>query len=438
MDLEKLGTFRVAACDLNGQMRGKRLPSDYASKLSNGGVRMPLSALVLDIWGEDSLNSPLVFESGDGDGSMVPTERGAVPMPWLQTPSALVPMWMFTDNGSAFEADPRHALARVLDRFANKGWQVIAATEMEFYLVDDSNGQLRAPINPLSGRPLHSNAVLSVSQLDAFDGFFTELYAACELMGIAVQSATSEVGLGQFEVSLNHCDAMRAADDAWLFKILVKGLARKHQMAATFMAKPYLEEAGNGLHVHFSVIDEDGKNIFDDGSESGSDLLHQAVAGCLAAMTASTLVFAPHSNSYQRITPGAHAPTGVCWAYENRTAALRIPGGPPAARRIEHRVACGDINPYLMLSVVLGAALAGIEDGLSPPTPITGNAYDQDMPQLATDWTTAMSLFESDPMIARILPGALIENFCITKQQEYDKLQTVPEEEHWKVYLETV
>ena len=309
---------------------------------------------------------------------------------------------------------------------------------MEFYLVDDSNGQMRAPINPLSGRPLQNSAVLGVWQLDAFDAFFTELYKACDLMGIAVQSATSEVGLGQFEMSLNHCDAMRAADDAWLFKTLVKGLARKHQMAATFMAKPYGEDAGNGLHAHFSIIDEDGHNIFDDGSEAGSELLLQAVAGCLAAMRASTLVFAPHSNSYQRITPGLHAPTGVCWAYENRTAALRIPGGPPSSRRIEHRVACGDINPYLMLSVVLGAALAGIEEGLTPPAPITGNAYDQEMPQLATDWTTAMALFESDPMIARILPGPLIENFCMTKQQEYDKLQNIPEEDHWKIYLETV
>lgn len=438
MNLEQFGTFRVAACDLNGQMRGKRLPSNYASKLSDGGVRMPLSALVLDIWGEDSLKSPLVFETGDGDGYMMPTERGAVPMPWLETSGALVPMWMFSDGGAAFEADPRHALARVIDRFSTRGWQVIASTEMEFYLVDDSNGQMRAPINPLSGRPLQNSAVLGVWQLDAFDAFFTELYKACDLMGIAVQSATSEVGLGQFEMSLNHCDAMRAADDAWLFKTLVKGLARKHQMAATFMAKPYGEDAGNGLHAHFSIIDEDGHNIFDDGSEAGSELLLQAVAGCLAAMRASTLVFAPHSNSYQRITPGLHAPTGVCWAYENRTAALRIPGGPPASRRIEHRVACGDINPYLMLSVVLGAALAGIEEKLTPPAPITGNAYDQEMPQLATDWTTAMALFESDPMIARILPGPLIENFCMTKQQEYDKLQNIPEEDHWKIYLETV
>ena len=104
-------------------MRGKRLPSNYASKLSDGGVRMPLSALVLDIWGEDSLKSPLVFETGDGDGYMMPTERGAVPMPWLETSGALVPMWMFSDGGAAFEADPRHALARVLDRFSTRGWQ---------------------------------------------------------------------------------------------------------------------------------------------------------------------------------------------------------------------------------------------------------------------------------------------------------------------------
>ncbi|MCD9146561.1 glutamine synthetase family protein [Pseudophaeobacter flagellatus] len=439
MDLSQLKTIRIAACDLNGQMRGKRMPASQMAKLATGAARMPLSALNVDIWGRDIEDSPLVFETGDADGILKPSSRGPVPMPWLATPSALVPMVMETEAGAPFLGDPRQVLAQVLERYTARGWQVMAATEMEFNLVDDSGPQPAPPAHPHTGRKLVQQSVLSVEELDAFDAFFTDLYNGAEEMGIPAQSAISEAGLGQFEINLNHQDALRAADDAWLFKALVKGLARKHDLAATFMAKPYEDEAGNGMHVHFSVVDRDGNNVFDDGSEQGSELLHQAVAGCLAAMPASTLIFAPHGNSYARLVPGAHAPTSAAWAYENRTAAIRIPGGSPKARRIEHRTAGGDINPYLMLSVVLGAALLGIEDALVPPPASCGNIYDiPDLPQLAGDWQSAISLFEQDPLMARILPKMMIRNLTMTKRQELAGFAALPPEKRWLSWLEAV
>lgn len=438
MDLRHLQTFRVAASDLNGQMRGKRLPAATAAKLESGAVRMPYSVLNVDIWGADIEDSPLVFASGDADGILLPTDRGPMPIPWLANPTALVPMWMYHEDGRAFAGDPRHALAEVLARYTARGWTVMAATEMEFYLVDDSGERLAPPINPLSGRQLQAQAILSLHQLDAFDAFVSELYEACDQMDIPAQSAISEAGLGQFEIDLTHCDALRAADNAWLFKALVKGLARKHGMAATFMAKPFEADAGTGMHVHFSVLDENGKNIFDNGGPEGTDALRHAISGCLRAMNGSTLIFAPHANSYDRLVPGAHAPTGASWAYENRTAAIRVPGGAPAARRIEHRVAGGDINPYLVLAVILGAALAGIEDGVEPPAPVTGNAYDLNLPGLAPDWESAITVFECDPLMARILPRDLIQNLCYTKRQELDEMQAIPEEQRWISYLEAV
>lgn len=438
MELGQYRTFRVGAADLNGQMRGKRLPAGFADKLATGTVRMPLSALNVDIWGHDIADSPLVFETGDADGILMPTERGPVPMPWLSTPSALVPMTMQTEAGAPFLGDPRQALRHVLDRFLARGWRVFAATEMEFTLVDDNDNTIQPPISPRSGRRIFAGEVLSLNELDAFDPFFTELYDGAEAMGIPVQSMIGECGLGQFEVTLNHQDAMRAADDALLFKLLVRGLARRHGMAATFMAKPYAEDAGNGMHVHFSVVDEQGRNVFDNGGPEGTGTLQQALAGCAAAMRASTLIFAPHGPSYDRFAIGAHAPTSVCWAYENRTAALRVPGGAPAARRIEHRTAGGDINPYLLLAAVLGAAIEGIEEELIPPPPITGNAYDLDLPQLCTDWGEAIELFGSDPFIARCLPAELIRNMVMTKRQERLVLADIPEAERWKTYLERV
>ncbi|MEY8831495.1 glutamine synthetase family protein [Sedimentitalea sp. XS_ASV28] len=439
MDLRAFPTFRIAACDLNGQMRGKRVPASFAEKLDKGAVRMPFSVLNVDLWGADIEDSPLVFESGDADGILRPTERGPVPMPWLAKPSALVPMTMYTERGAPFAGDPRHALISVLDRYAARDWSVLAATEMEFTLVDDSGMSPTAPLNPVTGRPLYGEAILSLAQMDAFDDFFTALYDGCEAMGIPAQTAISESGIGQFEVNLNHQDALRAADDAWLFKALVRGIARQHGFAATFMAKPYADDAGNGMHVHFSVLDSAGKNIFDNGQTKGSDLLLSAVAGCIAAMPPSTLIFAPHGNSYDRLVPGAHAPSNAAWAYENRTAAIRIPGGPPAARRIEHRVAGGDINPYLVLGVILGAALIGIEDAMTPPEPITGNAYEiEGLPHLAPSWDAAIDAFETDPLIARIFSPQLIRNLVMTKRQEQEVLSRRAPETHWLSYLESV
>ncbi len=430
-------SLRIAACDLNGQMRGKRLPADFASKVQKGAVRMPLSALNVDIWGADIENSPLVFETGDADGYMQPTGRGAVPMPWLPSAAALVPATMLNEDKTPFEGDPRRALERVLERYAARGWNVRAATEMEFYLVNDQGGL--GPVNhPHTGRPLENTEVLSLAELDAFEPFFTELYSGCAAMGIPAQSAIAEAGVGQFEIDIDHRDALTAADNAWLFKTLAKGLARAHNMAATFMAKPFPNDSGTGLHVHFSVVDSKGNNVFDNGTDEGNETLRHAVAGCLDAMQGSTLIFAPHGASYERMVPDAHAPTAVCWGYENRTAAIRIPAGPPAARRIEHRVAGGDINPYLHLAAVLGAAIDGVERAEEPPVPITGNAYEEDHPQLEANWEDALKRFESDPAIARIFHPLLIENLVMTKRQEIRISKQIAPEDVWKTYLEAV
>lgn len=438
-DHPEIRTIRVAACDLNGQARGKRMPASSGIKVESDGTRFPFSVLNLDIWGEDIEDSPLLFDSGDPDGVLKPTGRGFVPMPWLEAPTALLPLWMFHENGTPFAGDPRQALARVVERYSERGLTPVVATEMEFYLIDDSTRQLRVPPSPRSGKRRPGADTLALRALDAFDAFFTDLYDACAAMDIPADTAISEAGIGQFEINLMHqADPLKAADDAWLFKILVKGLARSHGFAASFMAKPYDDYAGNGLHSHFSVLDADGRNIFDDGGPKGTPALRHAVAGCLSAMRAQTLLFAPHGNSFDRMVPGAHAPTGVCWAYENRTAAIRVPGGAPAARRIEHRVAGGDINPYLMLAGILGAALAGIDDAQDPPAPITGDAYKLDLPRLAETWEAAIDAFAHDPWSARIFAPDLIRNLVLTKKQELRDYAGLTAQERVELYLDTV
>ena len=432
-------SIRIAASDLNGQPRGKRLPLRFADKVSQDGARFPFSVLNLDIWGDDIAGSPLVFDSGDADGVLHPTQRGFVPMPWLETPAALLPIWMFHDDGRPFAGDPRHALNAVLDRFRAHRLTPVCGVEMEFFLVDDTEDTLQVPRAPQSGKRRVASETLSLRALDRFEGFFGDLYDACDAMDIPADAATSESGLGQFEINLLHDnDALKVADDAWLFKMLVKGLARRHGFAATFMAKPYANSAGSGLHTHFSVLDSDGANIFDDGGPKGTDAMRHAIAGLMEAMHPSTLIFAPHANSYARLVPGAHAPTGVAWGYDNRTTALRIPAGTPKARRIEHRVAGGDVNPYLMLAAILGAAMNGLEDRNDPPAPLTGNAYEAEVPQIHADWASAINTFEKSPQIARIFSSEIIQNFVLTKRQEQTLMQELSPADQIKIYLDSV
>jgi len=402
-------SVRIATVDLNGQFRGKRLAAGMEDKT----VRMPLSVQNVDIFGADIEGSPLVFDTGDADGVLAPTGRGPVPLPWLGFDAVLQPAWLFNDDGSPFDGDPRHALDGVLKRYDAKGWQVIAACELEFYLVE-AYGNLAAPLNPRTGKRLAHTEILSLRELDGFDAFFTDVENGAAAMGIDPLVITSEAGVGQFEVTMTHGPALKIADDVVLLKELIKGMARQHGMAATFLAKPFPSESGSGLHTHFSVLDRDGTNIF-----TGDAPLRQAIAGCLDALAPSTLILAPHASSFARFQASAHAPVNATWGFENRTVALRVPGGPLVARRIEHRVAGGDINPYLLFAAIFGAAMAGMDAGAEPPSPTQGNAYDHapTLPGLHATWDAAIDGLDH-PMMRGIFPALLIDNLQRTKRQE--------------------
>ena len=402
-------SLRIAAVDLNGQLRGKRVAAGMAGKQT----RMPLSVLNIDIFGADIDGSPLVFESGDQDGIMASAGREPIPLPWVAGDASLDLRVMQNEDSSPFAGDPRTALSNVLNRFSDHGWYVIAACELEFFLLEDG-GNLAPPINPKTGRRLSGTEILSMRELDGFDTFFNDVADGARLMELGDLTITGEAGIGQFEVTMTHGPALHIADNVILLKELIKGTARNHKMAATFMAKPFAAESGNGLHTHFSVLDAVGKNIFCDESQ-----LESAVAGCLQAFEVSTLFFAPYANSFERFVIGAHAPTSATWGHENRTVAIRIPSGPKAATRIEHRVAGGDANPYLMFAAIFGAALEGIELRAKPPKPIAGNAYTQpsEMPSLLPNLAAAIRGLDS-PLLVKFIPTMILQNLVATKTQE--------------------
>ena len=432
-------SLRAAVCDLNGVMRGKRIPLEQAEKVLSGGLRMPLSVVGVDIWGEDITNSPLVFTTGDADGLCESTGRGILPMDWTAEPTALIPLWLREESGAPFGGDPRRALASVVDRYKAHGLTAVVAMELEFYLYDPSDARPQAPISPVTGKRLDADSVLSIDEIDDFGAFFRDVYAACEQQGVPADSAIAENGIGQFEINLLHvADPLKAADDAVLFKRIVKGVARKHGFAASFMAKPYGGRSGSGLHVHFSLLDKKGKNVFNDGTDQGSSTMRHAVGGLIEAMAETTLLFAPHFNSYRRLRPGTHAPSAAAWGYENRTVALRIPGGSYEARRIEHRVAGADANPYLVLAGILGGALIGIERETAPPDPVTGDAYALKQKSLPPDWASAINAFATGEIVAAALPTMLRDMLVACKRQEMNTFALQVTDFEYETYLDMV
>ncbi len=432
-------SVQAALFDLNGVMRGKRLPVRDIGKVLKGGVRMPLSTVGVDIWGEDIEGSELVFQSGDADGICEYTGREPLPVTWTEKSTLLLPLWLAQNDGTPFEGDPRRALAAVLQRFEAKKLTPVVATELEFYLVEASGDRPFPPLSPVSGQRLASDGVLSLDELEHFEAFLNDIYGACRAQDIPADAAISENGAGQFEINMTHTDdPLKAADDAILFKRLVRGVARKHGFAATFMSKPYGNRSGSGFHIHFSLLDEAGNNVFDDGSEQGSGILLSAVAGLLATMSELTLTFAPHLNSFRRLMPGSHAPSAIGWGYENRTAAIRIPAGPAKARRIEHRVAGADANPYLVMASVLGAALYGINNRLTPAAPITGDAYSQDLLHLPQSWGQAIEAFAQGALVGEVYPKFLQSMFAGCKRQEMAKFRRHVSGFEYAAYLEAV
>lgn len=425
--VERIEAFVV---DINGVARGKSLPRDSAGKIFKGGVRMPRSSFAFDIWGQDVIGAGLVAETGDNDGLCVPVEGRTHLMPWAgrgNKQQAQCLMTMQDTDGRAFFADPRTILANVLKRYERRGLTPVVALELEFYLVDampDDWGRPQPPRNPKSARRAHQAQTYSLAESADFAAVLDEIADCCMAQGLPADTTLSENGPSQYEINLNHRDdALAAADDAILLKRVIKGVAAKHGMLASFMAKPYAQKSGSGMHVHVSVLNRARQNIFAAQDSKGSPALRHAIGGILASLRDSTAVLAPHANSYRRFRVGSHAPTTLTWGYDNRSAALRIPASTPDATRIEHRVAGADANPYLVLAAILAGMLEGIEKRMKAPPALTGNAYTSRAAHLPRRWDEALDIFAASSFIDRAFGKPFKKLFLACKQQESELIE---------------
>lgn len=425
--------------DVNGVLRGKRIPSESFDKVFKDGLRLPYSACAVDIWGQDVLSAGLVVETGDTDGVCLPVAGSLKPVLWAARPTQQVMMSMYLAGGKPFFGDPRHVLQGVLNRYKKRGLRPVVATEMEFYLTDKKLTERGGPQPPRSartGKRHHAPQVYGINEMQEFDDVMSEIVDACKAQGIPTDTAISENGPGQYEINLPHAaDALAIADRTVLMKRAIRGVSRKHGFDATFMAKPYADKSGSGMHVHFSVIDKKGRNVFSGKDEKGSVILRHALGGLMKTMTDGMAVFAPNANSYRRFRVGSHAPTRIAWGYDNRSASLRVPASDIAGTRIEHRVSGADANPYLMLAVILAGALCGIENKIDSGAPITGNAYQSKAKSLPNDWGAALDIFEHSEFIAEYLGSGYRKLYAACKRQEKEQLESQVSSLEYDAYL---
>jgi glutamine synthetase len=433
--------FDVFLNDLNTVERGKRIDRTGMEKVYAEGMPLPGSMFALDVLGGTVQATGLGFDEGDADRPCHPIPGTLVRVPWQAEGVGQLQVSMYEHDGRPFFGDPRHVLARVLDRFYRLNLRPVVALEYEFYLVDperDARGQPQPPRSPLTGRREFRTQINSMTDLGDHSALLAEIESACRAQRVPTTTALAEYGPGQFEVNLqHHDDPLRACDEALRFKRAVRSVARARGVEATFLPKPYREMAGSGLHVHVSLLDAGGRNLFAADEPTGSAELRHAVAGLLDTLGEGMLICAPGPNSYRRLRPEAYVPMTASWSVNNRGSAIRIPVSDAANRRIEHRLAGADANPYLVLAWVLAGIHRGLARGVEPPPPVAGNAYRQSAAgagePLPMHWATAIPRFAASTLAAEYLGKPFTQLFATVKQAELDDFNSyvTPLEIEW-------
>ncbi|BCL76680.1 glutamine synthetase [Jeongeupia sp. HS-3] len=402
--------------DFTGIARGKIVPREKFSE--EEGMRLPQVVLVQTVTGEYAEH---IVPDTDPDMVLLPDPSSIRLVPWAKDPVAQVIHDCFYHDGRPVEMSPRHVLRRVLQLYEAKGWEPVVAPEMEFYIVDvnvDPDLPLQPPVGR-TGRPETGRKAYSIDAVNEYDDLFEDVYDYCDAQHLQIDTLIHEVGACQMEINFLHGKALDLADQVFLFKRTVREAAIRHNMYATFMAKPMENEPGSAMHIHMSVIDQaTGKNVFSNDDGSASEVFHQCIGGMQKYFPQLIALFAPYVNSYRRLVRHTAAPINVQWGLDNRTCGIRVPHSTPAARRIENRIPGVDCNPYLVLAGTLAAAYLGIAEQLAPTPALDGNAYGLPFafPHGLDD---AIAVFGNSPALASVLGQEFITAYCAVKQAEY-------------------
>ena len=436
-------SIHVIWTDICGVARGKILRRDELVPAWKDGRFMPISALVLDITGQDVPETGLVFDEGDRDMLLWPVLGSLVRIPWMEEPTAQYIATVRDLDGTPHFADPRNALEAIVKRFQGElNMTPVGAVEVEFFLMDRASamaGEPRAPKSLINEhRPLHYQAYYLQDLVD-FAPFFKDLYAYCEAQGLPAKTLISEYAPGQMEIVLRHrADVLKACDEGIMLKRAIKATAEKHGMAATFMAKPYAQWTGSGMHIHVSLGDEKGNNLFAAEDPMQNELLLHSIGGLKAAMAESMLIFAPNANSYRRFRRNSYAPVSASWGINNRTVSIRIPAGAANACHIEHRPSGADANPYLVMAAILAGMHYGITEKSDPGNPVVGNGYEKRAKYIPGNWFDAIDAFWRASIMKEYFGKPFVDTYCTLKEVEADRFYAEPTKRDFEWYLRAV
>ncbi|MEO5933514.1 MAG: glutamine synthetase family protein, partial [Duganella sp.] len=394
------------------------------------GMRIPEAVLGMTVTGNyptENAAYDRAISSTDRDMILRADPGSITTVPWAVDPTAQVIHDCYFADGTLVDFAPRSVLRRVLKLYAERGWKPVVGPELEFYLTEkniDPDLPLRAPVGR-SGRAETSRQVYSIDAVNEFDPLFEDIYDYCALMNLDVDTLIHETGAGQMGLNFQHGDALALADNVFYFKRTLREAALKHDMYATFMAKPMVNEPGSAMHVHQSVSDAaTGRNIFTAPNGSPSASFRHYIGGLQRYTPSVMAIMAPYVNSYRRIVRHTAAPINVQWGNDNRTVGFRIPISGVEQRRVENRIIGADANPYLAMAVTLACGYLGMVDRLEPTPMITGSAYDH-VSELPQGLPQALEWLRREDRIREVLGERFVDVYTAIKELEHQEFMTV-------------
>ncbi|MGH8197336.1 MAG: glutamine synthetase family protein [Steroidobacteraceae bacterium] len=429
--------------DMLGILRGKRIVRGEFAKPFAEGLNFCGATVLLDAKGLTFDRIDNGGRDGDPDAISTAVEGSLAPVPWAHVPTAQVLLAMADSKGGPFFADPRQVLRRAIKPLRELGLTAVTATELEFYLLEPDTDRPTPKVGRIPGtRQVQTGPQYgSMEDVEDADPFLADLYAVCKAQNIPAGATLKEFSPGQFEVNLHHvANAELACDHAVVLKRAVKAVARKHGLAASFMAKPFAEWAGCSLHVHISLVDAAGKNVFTgtSGGEPFSDTLRQAIGGLAEAMPESMAIFAPTANSYRRYRPGVFVPLAPNWGRNHRGVALRIPLSAPEDTRVEHRPGGADGNPYLVMAAILAGIHHGITNRCDPGPMVPQGAVIEEKTELPVRWDAALDAFDRGTILPRYLGERYHKLYGTCRREECDRFHSEISDRDYEWYLRAV
>lgn len=393
--------------DLNGIMRGKRIPASHWDTICETGNALSIALFALDmtcdVWDTPCVN----FDNGYPDMHMFPLTK-PVAVPWEPGVAVAFARAEGMDH-QPISIDPRQVLRRQIERAAQMGIEVQVGAELEFYLLDPETGEPRDTGIQVYG-------LGRAARMEHIVGPIRRQINEC---GIPIEQSNPEYAPGQVEVNIRYGEALTTADRVVMFKSLIRQLGIAHNYLATFMPKPFFDQSGSGFHTHYSCW-KDGKNIFSDEGKlnaTGKSFL----AGVQARMCETAICGSGTVNGYRRRQPYTFCPINTAWGYDNRTVGLRVIEGHPNAVRIEKRDAGADANPYLLMAADIAAGLDGIEQQMTPTEATTGNAYEAGIGDpIPTDLGTAIALARGSDWLGNVMGADMWELVCQQAERELD------------------